>query len=851
MKPVRRFQVHPSLPDALRPLLEIAHNLRWAWTPEAIDLFRRLDRSLFEETNHDPVRMLGLAAQHRLDEAAKDGEFLARLEAVRRDFERYMGAETWYRRTHGAADTPLVAYFSMEFGITECLPIYSGGLGVLAGDHLKSASDLGIPLVGVGLLYQKGYFHQRLNSDGWQTENYPVNDFSTMPIRPVADPEGRPVRITLPIGGRAAAVQLWRAQVGRVSLILLDTHLPENAAEIREVTGELYGGDGERRLQQEILLGLGGMRALDRLGLRARVYHMNEGHSAFLGLERIRMLMKERSLHFEEAREIVTASLIFTTHTPVPAGIDVFAADLMERYFAEFRAELGLSPAAFLDLGRVRAGDTGEPFNTTVLAIRLAGRTNGVSRLHGSVTRSMWQHIWEGLPVEDVPITHVTNGVHAPSWISRDLRQLYDRALGAQWSEKPPDPVVWSRIELDGDALWRAHERRRDKLVQFVRARLARQLRAAGGGASEVADAESVLDPRALTIGFARRFATYKRATLLLSDPERLARLLNDPERPAQIVYAGKAHPRDEGGKELIKQIHAVLRLPELRGKIVFIENYDAVIARTLLAGCDIWLNTPRRPLEASGTSGMKAALNGVVNLSVLDGWWDEAWTPEVGFAVGGGEVMDDIVVQDRLEARALLDRLEHAVIPLFYDRDDRGVPRQWVALKRNAIGLLGPVYNTHRMVTQYLDEFYLPAAKRRDGLEADGSAGARARAARRARIRAGWKDVRVVSIESDVPAALAVGAPFEVRAWIAAGAIPPSDLSVELILGRVGADDTLTAVERLPMRAEGGVSDLGVLHRARVACASSGTQGFAVRVMPRPVEEGDPPEPTLIVWAG
>ncbi|MFH1175813.1 MAG: alpha-glucan family phosphorylase, partial [Acidobacteriota bacterium] len=629
MRPIRTFQVRPCLPERLQRLEELAYNLRWSWDHETIALFRRLDRELWETTEHNPVLMLQTVAQQRLEELAADEAFLAHLDRVWTDLADYMGGVgAWYRKAYGPAERPLVAYFSMEFGLTECLPIYSGGLGILAGDHLKSASELGVPLVGVGLLYQKGYFRQYLSPEGWQQERYPINDFYSMPVRLIRDQQGQPVVIALDLAGRRAAVQLWRAQVGRVTLVLLDTNVPENPRDFQDLTDELYGGDDEVRIKQEILLGIGGMRALDALGLRARVYHMNEGHSAFVGVERLRRLMKEEGLSLNEAGEIVLATTVFTTHTSVPAGIDVFSPELVARYLGSYLQELGANREVLLDQGRLHPGNRSEPLNMAVTALRLASFVNGVSRLHATVSRTMWRDVWPGVPADELPITHVTNGVHPGSWISEDMRSLYDRYLGPRWAEEPGDTRVWQAVhQIPAEELWRTHERRRERLVAFARRRLVAQLRRRGAGQAELAQAEEVLDPEALTIGFGRRFATYKRATLLLRDPDRLARILNQSGRPVQVIFAGKAHPRDGEGKALIRQIVQLAERPELRHRIVFIEDYDTIVARYLVQGCDVWLNTPRRPREASGTSGMKAAFNGVLNLSIKDGWWDEAYS--------------------------------------------------------------------------------------------------------------------------------------------------------------------------------------------------------------------------------
>jgi starch phosphorylase len=853
MRPVQTFHVRPRLPERLQALDDLAYNLRWSWEHDTLSLFRRLDRRLWDATRHNPVLMLGSISQERLEELAQDEAFLAHLDRAARDLADYLaGAGVWHRKTFGASERPEIAYFSMEFGITECLPIYSGGLGILAGDLLKSASELGVPMVGVGLLYQKGYFRQYLNPEGWQQERYPINDFSTMPVRPCHDAEGRPLRVTVEVEGKTVRIRPWTAQVGRVPLVLLDTNLPgENDPPYKDITDELYGGDGDMRILQEIVLGIGGVRALDALGLRARVYHMNEGHCAFLGLERMRVLAREQKLSLGEAREVVASSGVFTTHTPVPAGIDVFPPEQMERMFAAFRAELGLSREAFLDLGRIHPGQPDEPFNMAVLAIHTSGYANGVSRLHGRVSRAMWQEVWPGVPVDEIPIGHVTNGVHPQTWISAEMRYLYDRYLGPRWAEEPGDTRVWSQGEqIPGAELWRTHERRRERLVGFARRRLAEQLRQRGAGTSQIAQADEVLDPETLTIGFARRFATYKRATLLLHDVERLARIVNAAERPVQFIFAGKAHPRDEAGKAYIRQIVQLVRRPEFRRRIVFLEDYDQVVGRYLLQGADVWLNTPRRPLEASGTSGMKAAFNGALNLSVMDGWWDEAGSPRTGWCIGHGEDYQDLDEQDRIEAGALYELLEREVVPLFYDRGPDGLPRGWIELMKSAMGELCPVYNTNRMVHEYTVTAYRSAQERRCRLEADDYRRARDLAGWRERVVRSWKDVRVTRVETTLAREMLVGSELEVRAWVRLGALAPSDLVVQAYMGKVDENREIVDAAVTPMTPEGAAGADGLLFRVRIPCETSGTRGLTVRVLPHHEDLGHPHATGLIRWA-
>ena len=852
VKPVLTCQVRPALPERLRVLEEIAYNLRWSWDHATIALFRRLDGDLWERSGHNPIRMLGEISQERLLVVAEDEAFLAHMDRVKRDLDEYVsGVGTWHRKTFGPADQPLVAYFSMEFGLTECLPIYSGGLGVLAGDHLKSASDLGVPLVGVGLLYQKGYFRQYLTADGWQQERYPVNDFHLMPVQEELDASDKPVHVSVDLAGRETKIKLWRVQVGRVRLVLLDTNIPENPQDLQDVTDELYGGDLETRIRQEIVLGIGGVRALEALGLRPRTYHMNEGHCAFQGVERIRRLVRERGLSFGEARELVAASSIFTTHTPVAAGFDVFPPDLMERYFRGWTAGSGITRDEAFALGRIWPGEVNAGFNMAVLAIRTAGYVNAVSRLHGDVSRRMFRDLWPGTPDDELPIGYVTNGVHPGSWISDDMRSLYDRYLGPRWAEEPGDTMVWLRgVEIPGEELWRTHERRRERLVGFARRRVAAQLKARGAGAASVAQAAELLDPEALTIGFGRRFATYKRATLILSDPERLAKILNAPGRPVQIIFAGKAHPKDDQGKTLIREIVQLAARPEFRRRIVFLEDYDAVVARYMLQGVDVWLNTPRRPMEASGTSGMKAAFNGALNLSVLDGWWEEGWTPTTGWAIGRGEEYADAAEQDRVEAGQLYELLEREVSPLFYDRGADGLPRRWIDLMKNAMTALCPVFNTNRMVHQYTVEGYHPAGKRRERLEADEGLRAKALAAWRAKARAAWPQVHVAKVEAPVSDELRVGDTVPVRALVRLGPLAPEDVTVEVYAGRVDEAGQIVGAKTWEMKATGATEGDGTEFRAAVSCPMSGRIGLTVRVLAQHEDLAHAHDTGLIVWS-
>ena len=853
MKPLSTFKVRPTLPEPLASLIDVAHNLRWSWDHGGIDLFRRLDERLWESTGHNPVAMLGRVEQSALESAAHDDSFLAHLKGVKERLDIYLTGEgSWYRRDHSREDKLLVAYFSAEFGITECLSIFAGGLGVLAGDHVKAASDLGLPLVGVGLLYQQGYFRQYLNAAGWQQEAYEDNDFHTLPVELVPN---LTVQVDLPQGPLTA--QVWCAHVGRLKLFLLDTNIPQNSGEYRKITDQLYSGNLEMRIRQEILLGIGGYRALEAMGLEPTVYHMNEGHSAFLGLERVLRLMQTRQLSFQEARALASASLIFTTHTPVPAGHDYFPPALMEQYFSEYARRLGISDSEFLGLGRQDPHDRSEDFCMTVLALRLASFSNGVSELHGNVSRRMWKRIWNGVPEEEVPIAHVTNGVHFRSWVSLEMNQLYDRYLGPKWREEPADAKLWQRAaSIPAIELWKTHERRRERLVVYARRRLREQLIKRNVAQATIEQADEVLSPDALTIGFGRRFATYKRASLIARDPDRLARLLNDPKRPVQILFAGKAHPHDNHGKELIQSLVSLANRPEFRRKLVFLENYNMAVARYMLQGCDVWLNTPLRPLEASGTSGMKAQANGALNLSTLDGWWDEAWQlgkeqgVDVGWTIGSGETYKDSGYQDQVEAEALYELLENEIVPTFYDRRTDGLPPKWVARMKSSIATLCPEFNMHRMVTQYTNQYYTVADRRFRSLSADDAARARSYSAWLQRIQAAWGGLRAESVSVPVRET-GLGETIEVSACVELNALSTEDVAVEVLTGRIDADGEISNPEVTSMEPSSKQSSGGQLFHARVQpLAGSGMYGYAIRVLPNHSDSVSRFIPGLIYWA-
>lgn len=845
---VRHFHVRPNIPKELALLDEIARNLWFSWNWEAVQLFIRLNPVLWEQAYQNPVLMLGTLPQADLEAAARDESFVANLDRVYRSFREYRKRTTWFEETYGGEPAAKVAYFSCEYGIDEGLPIYSGGLGVLSGDHLKSASDLGIPLVGVGLLYQKGYFRQVLSLDGWQQELYPDNDWYNMPVAMEAGPDGRPLEIGVNVGGEMVKARVWRADIGRTPLYLLDSNVKGNSAGAREITSTLYGGDRDMRIRQEILLGVGGARALKALGIHPTVYHMNEGHSAFLIVERIRDLMASHRLTFPQAREVVQATGVFTTHTPVPAGNERFDEGLMRKYIEPKIRPLGIRWDDFLALGR--SGDRGSAeFGMTVFALRCAAFSNGVAKLHAETSRSMWKDLWPGLPGEEVPIRSITNGIHTRSWISHEMAELFSRYFGPRFVEKPADPSVWERVEaIPPGELWRIHESRRERLVFFARKRLRNQLRRQGAGVALQRAAEEALHPEALTIGFSRRFATYKRANLLFRQPDRLVRLLTDPDRPVQILFAGKAHPQDLPAKEIIRSVIHFASDPRVRDRLVFLEDYDINVARYMVQGVDVWLNNPRRPLEASGTSGMKAAANGGLNVSILDGWWDEGYSPDVGWAIGSGETYGDPEEQDQVECEALYNLLENEIVPLFYDRDRGGLPRAWIGMMKASMRKLGAHFNTHRMVREYTDSAYIPACRAGERLSADGFAAAKELAAWRERVASLWGGVSIRVEDARTHKEMRVGDTVGVTLLVRLAGLLPSDVAVEVRYGPYTAAGEVRNGSILPARHDGRSGDEEI-YRVEIPCTASGRYGFAARVLPRHPNLANPFTPLSITW--
>ncbi|NLD76628.1 MAG: glycosyltransferase family 1 protein [Acidimicrobiales bacterium] len=848
MRALRSFTVRPQLPEELAPLESLAVNLRWSWDDRTRNLFRWVDPDAWDATRHDPVQLLGSVSAERFEALANDQAFLRYMHDVQNELSRYLDSSRWFQ---ARTDSPLrsVAYFSPEFGIAEALPQYSGGLGILAGDHLKSASDLGVPLVGVGLFYRHGYFRQGLSVDGWQEERFPDQDPWALALTPC---EG--VKVSVDLAGAPLVARVWRADVGRVPLYLLDTDVEENADELRGITDRLYGGDTEHRLRQEILLGIGGVRALEALGVDSQVFHTNEGHAGFLGLERIRQAIVDDDLTFAEAVESVRSASIFTTHTPVPAGIDRFPRPLIETYFGAWAEECGITVDQLMDLGHRSTDEADDPFNMAVMGLRLAGRSNAVSKLHGGVSREMFGDLWPDLETDEVPITSVTNGVHAATWVSEDMSDLLSRHVLPDWDEA--DALEWQRVwDTPDDELWRVCDQARARLVDLVRNRVKDRALATGTTSSEAAWADDLLDPHALTIGFARRFATYKRANLLLAQAERLQALLLDEQRPVQFVFAGKAHPADDEGKKMIQQIVNFARDLGVRHRFVFLDDYDISVARTLYQGADVWLNTPRRPHEACGTSGMKAALNGTINCSILDGWWDELYDGENGWAIPSAEDVHDEEERDRLEADALFDLLERQVVPLFFDRRrGQGSGRRgWLRRVKHNLASLGPEVVASRMVRDYVTDLYEPTATTADDLGASGRAPARELAAWKVRVIEAWAGVKVgeVVVDED-PAGL--GQHRSVKVSVELGSLAPDDVAVQLVHGSVGQGDELADVTVTDLELAGDTGSSGgngsATFTGSVECARPGRYGFTVRVAPSHPGLSTPLEMGRLTWA-
>jgi starch phosphorylase len=834
MSHIQTFQVFPAVPEPLSFLQILARNLWWCWRLDAIELFRRINPRLWEESGRNPIVFSTLIPQKQLEKLSKDKSFLAHQQRVKERFVAEILTPVDHSETpYGQNGT--IAYFSMEYGIHESVPISAGGLGILAGDHLKAASDFALPLIGVGILYSKGYFHQFLDPDGWQQEEYPETDIYHLPLKRAKDRSGKDVTVSVegPSGEIRAAV--WKIMVGRVPLYLLDTNLPENPSHIRDITSRLYAGDTKIRLAQEVLLGIGGMRCLEAMGIYPLVCHLNEGHCAFATLERLSQTMSKYSVDLKTAEEIVSRTTILTTHTPVAAGHDEFPVDSVKPYLGSLADRLGVSVDEVISWGQAVKSGSDAPLCMFVLGLRMAQYKNGVSELHGKVARRMWSHVWEGIPEDEIPITHVTNGIHIPSWISIENVMLFERYLGPEWHLHMSSPEITHRIDdIYDEELWRAHEMSRSRLIRTSRALMVKQYSRRNAPRSMMRDAESVLDQDILTIVFARRFATYKRAYLLLRDPERLEAMITSEDQPVQFIFAGKAHPRDNEGKDLIKRIIEFARRTKVRPRIAFLEDYDINIARHLVQGADVWLNTPRRPFEACGTSGMKAAANGGLNVSILDGWWCEGYTEETGWRIGNGEEFTDPAYQDSVESQALYNVLENEVIPCFYDRKNGDIPVRWLKMMKASMGMAMQHFCTHVMISKYEALFYAPAARRLEFLTSDSAKEAVVFSKQYKRLDTLWSNINIETPVRETEGPYRVGDNFTVTAVVNLGELRPDEVNIELYYGPLKTVDMISESHYDEMTVKEDQGNGAYLYTCNITCAASGRYGFTVRAVPR-----------------
>jgi glycogen phosphorylase len=848
---MRRLIVQPDLPEELQPLRTIGMNLWFSWNPDVTRLFQNLDPELWENCGHNPIALLARMSKERQQEILNDGALVHRIREVEKSFEDYIGKSGLYSFNLPRPIDYRVAYFSMEYGLSECLPVYSGGLGVLAGDHMKSASNLSFPLIGMGLLYQKGYFKQYLNVDGWQQESYPDNDVYNLPISRVMDGTGNQASFDLELDGKLVKVLIWKIQVGRVPLYLLDTNHTDNSESTRRITAELYGGDLEMRIQQEIVLGIGGARAFHLLGLWPFVYHLNEGHAAFAALERIRQTMTTYRVPFDMALEAVAASTVFTTHTPVPAGIDHFPPDLVEQYFTRYMESLGMSVKDLLDLGRQNPEDKSSSLSMAVLALRLSRGVNAVSRLHGTVAKKMWGSLWPHVDEEDTPIGYVTNGVHIPSYVSKEMADLFARYMGEGWIEEPDNTKIWSRIyHIPHSELWGVHVTRRERLVAFCRYHFLNKVKSGGGSAIDVRRAVELLNSEALTIGFARRFAPYKRAALLFHDQDRLLRLISDKRHPVQFIFAGKAHPRDRLGKEIIKKVVHQSRVEGFRRRLVFLEDYDINIARYMVQGVDVWLNTPRRPNEACGTSGMKAAANGALNMSILDGWWPEAYDGTNGWAIGNGEEFEDLDYQDEFDANCFYELLEQSVIPKFFDRGPDGLPHAWIDMMKHSMAKICSKFNSHRMIEEYMEDYYVQAGLAHQILGENRLSRSKEIRDWKQKLRTVWKDVQVLDVSMPRGDRAVLGEDLEVQATIRLGRLTDAEVTVDLCHGILAQDPEKMVNRDLTAMVPTGNISAGVwTFRGTIPCEETGIYGYKIRVLPFHPYLFNPLSMGLVAW--
>ena len=847
-----KITVNPQLPKRIEKLSEISNNLWWSWNTEFLRLFKIIDRDLWETCEKNPVKFLKLVSQDRLEQITKNTEFLKEYDKLSKQFEDYMNSKnTWFSNKYPENKNDLIAYFSAEYGLDQTIPIYSGGLGILSGDHLKSASDLGIPLVAVGLLYKNGYFHQKINGYGDQEEEYNNIELSNLPINPVKDSNGEELTIYVKLEKRKVYLKVWQINVGRIKLYLLDSDIDQNNQEDREITLRLYGGDQEMRIKQEIILGMGGTNLLTRaLKLNPTIYHMNEGHSAFLILELIKNIIKEKQVSFEVAKDIASSKTVFTTHTPVPAGNDIFPIELVEKYFKEFWPRLGLDREAFLKLGMKPCKELEHGFNMGILALKVAGKKNGVSKLHGAVSRELFGDVWPEIAANESPITYVTNGIHTCSWLAPSLKELYNKYLIPYWQDNIHNDEVWKNIDnIPNKELWGIHRQRKIKLLDIVKENTTNRLRRSGYSYEEINDITSKLNPDVLTIGFSRRFATYKRATLIFKDLERITQILNNQDKPVQLIFAGKAHPADKEGKGLIKRIHEISMMPQFKGKIFILENYNIAMSRYLVSGVDVWLNNPRRPMEASGTSGQKASVNGVINFSVLDGWWAEGYNQENGWTIGTNAEYDSYEEQDIADSQSMYNTLETKIIPMYYNRNEDKISETWMKIMKNSIISTGGKYSTARMLVDYTNNLYMPLCNLTKKYYENIDNVAEFNLWKKS-IYTNWKDIKITQKNNLNNITMDAGNNIEVKCEVQLPNVDINNITVECYYGKILDNGIVENVSIIPMKLENKNEEEKIYeYSTKIELKTGGNYGYTFRVMPKHEMLLDAENLNLVKW--
>ena len=847
-----RITVNPQLPKRIEKLSEIAYNLWWSWNTEFLGLFKQMDIDLWERVEKNPVKFLKLITQEKLEEAIQNTEFLKAYDKIVEDFEDYMKSKnTWFAKKYPDNKHDLIAYFSAEYGLDQILPIYSGGLGVLSGDHLKSASDLGVPLVAVGLLYQNGYFHQKINGSGIQETEYHDIEVDDLPLKRVKDCNDKDILVAIQLPKKKLYLKAWKINVGRVELYLLDSDIDENPQEYREITRTLYGGNQETRIQQEIVLGQAGVALIRALGLNPTVYHMNEGHSSFLILELIYSLMKEKKISFQMARDIVSSKTVFTTHTPVPAGNDIFPLDLVEKYFKDFWDKLGITKQEFFQMGMKPEAPLDNGFNMGILALKVAGKKNGVSKLHGAVSRELFGEVWPEIAANESPITYVTNGVHTCSWLAPTVKKLYNKYLIPYWQDKIYDDDVWKKIaDIPDEKLWEVHQERKTKMLSIVKENTINRLRRSGYHYNDIMNLVSQLDPEALTIGFARRFATYKRATLIFKDLERITQILNNQNRKVQLIFAGKAHPADKEGQDLIKYIHEISMKPQFKGKIFLLENYNLAMSRYLISGVDVWLNTPRRPMEASGTSGQKASINGVINFSVLDGWWAEGYNSKNGWTIGTNTEYPDYETQDRADSQSIYDTLENKIIPMYYEKDSNGISPRWMQYMKESIISTGGRFSTSRMLTDYVDQLYIPLCNLYNNYYTDLEKVGKFNEWKES-LKHTWDQIEIIQEKSNLDnITLDAGNNIEVKCKVKLPNVKKENIQPQVYYGRIDENGVVDDITIIPMELDNeDEENKTYTYKAKVNLVNGGNYGYTFRVMPKHEMILDAENLNLVKW--